>query len=103
MPKQHPSDLDEQLARFEQRLPAPIARVVRWLRRPGSGYVRIPAAVVLILAGFVGFLPILGFWMAPLGLVLVAQDVPFLRSPMARMLAWIDRKWPARENEASVK
>ena len=55
------------------------------------------------LGGFVGFLPILGFWMAPLGLVLVAQDVPFLRPPMARMLAWIDGKWPARKDDAAAR
>ena len=97
MSNQNPPDLDEQLSRFQQRLPGGMARAVGWLRKPGSRYVRIPAAVILILGGIVGFLPILGFWMVPLGLVLIAQDVPFLRPPMARMLAWIDRKWPARK------
>ena len=103
MPKQHPSDLDEELNRFAERLPNPLARAVRWLRRPESILVRIPVAIVLVLGGFLSFLPVLGIWMLPLGLVLIAQDVPFLRSPMARMLAWIDRKWPAQKTEASVK
>jgi len=40
---------------------------------------------------------VLGIWMLPLGLVLIAQDVPPLRSPMARMLAWGHRKWPERK------
>ena len=31
-------------------------------------------------------------WM--LGLLLLAVDVPSLRPPMARMLGWIERKWP---------
>lgn len=97
MNSQSPPDLDQQLHRFEQRLPASLARFVRWLRQPFSGFVRIPVACVLILGGIVGFLPILGFWMVPLGLLLLAQDVPFLRKPMARLLAWIDAKWPARE------
>jgi hypothetical protein len=32
--------------------------------------------------------------MAPLGLALMAEDVPFLRPPMARLFAWINRKLP---------
>jgi hypothetical protein len=86
-------DLDTELEKFEKRLPRGMARSVAWLRKPSSRYVRIPAALLLIVGGFVGFLPVLGFWMIPLGLVLVAQDVPFLRPPMARLLAWINRKW----------
>ena len=58
---------------------------------------RIPVAIVLVLGGFLSFLPVLGIWMLPLGLVLIAQDVPFLRAPMARMLAWIDSKLPVRK------
>jgi hypothetical protein len=37
-------------------------------------------------------LPILGFWMVPLGLALLAVDVPFLRGPLGRLLAYINRK-----------
>jgi hypothetical protein len=94
--KPHTAELHEQLHKLEQRLPAMLARFVRWLRQPFSGFVRVPVAFGLILGGFVGFLPILGFWMIPLGLLLLAQDVPPLRRPMARLLAWIDAKWPAR-------
>jgi hypothetical protein len=39
--------------------------------------------------------------MIPLGLVLVAQDVPFLRPPMARLLAWINDKWPSQKASGS--
>ncbi len=35
--------------------------------------------LVLIMAGLLGFLPILGFWMIPLGVALLATDVPMLR------------------------
>ena len=58
--------------------------------------VRIPLAVVLIAAGLVGFLPILGFWMIPLGLALIALDVPFLRGPLARVLAWVNARLEMR-------
>ena len=43
-------------------------------------------AVLLIIGGIVCvFLPILGFWMVPLGLALLAIDLPFLRGPLARV------------------
>jgi len=32
--------------------------------------------ILLILLGMIGFLPILGFWMIPLGLALLATDIP---------------------------
>ncbi len=35
--------------------------------------------VLLILAGMLGFLPVLGFWMIPLGVALLATDIPALR------------------------
>ena len=35
---------------------------------------RISMAVLLIIMGFFGFLPIIGFWMIPLGLMLLAID-----------------------------
>jgi hypothetical protein len=58
-------------------------------------WVRIPVAFGLMIGGVVGFLPILGFWMLPLGLILIAQDVPFIRPPLARFLGWIEAKWSA--------
>ena len=35
--------------------------------------------VLLIVSGLLGFLPLLGFWMIPLGLALLATDVPPLK------------------------
>jgi hypothetical protein len=59
--------------------------------------VRIPLALLLVLGGIFSFLPVLGLWMLPLGLVLIAQDVPILQKPMAQMLGWAERKWLARQ------
>jgi hypothetical protein len=86
-------DLDEELDRFERHLPERIARLIRKVRSPNAALFRIPSGIVLIAAGCVGFLPILGFWMVPLGLAILAQDVPFLRPPLARAVAWINRRW----------
>jgi hypothetical protein len=35
--------------------------------------------LLLILGGLLSFLPILGIWMLPLGLLLLAEDLPVLR------------------------
>lgn len=86
------TDLNRELDRLAQHLPDWAARLMRWLRSPSCRVVRILLAILLVLGGIVGFLPILGFWMIPLGLALIAQDVPALRRPMARFLGFINRK-----------
>ncbi|MFD0908289.1 hypothetical protein [Ruegeria arenilitoris] len=35
--------------------------------------------LLLIVAGVFGFLPVLGFWMIPLGIMVAAMDVNLLR------------------------
>ena len=42
---------------------------------------------------FFSFLPVLGIWMLPLGLLLITQDVPLLQKPLVTVLAWIEEKW----------
>ena len=94
---QHQKELDRHFAWFEKKLPRGPAKFVGWVRKPSSIYVRIPLAFLLVVGGFLSFLPVLGLWMLPLGLLLFAQDVPFLQKPMAKMLGWIERKWLERE------
>ena len=87
--------LDHRFQRIENELPNFGARSLRWLREPSSRWVRIPAGILLMLTGLFGFLPVLGFWMLPLGLLLLVQDISFLRSPTERTLAWLERRWVA--------
>ena len=96
-------ELDRHFAWFEARLPAKPARFVAWLRKPSSRWVRIPLAILLILGGIFSILPVLGLWMLPVGLLLFAQDVPVLQGPLARMLAWVERKWIERERAKSAQ
>jgi hypothetical protein len=85
--------LHDELDRLQERLPNWARRMLRSARKPSAGWVRIPIAVALIIGGIVGIvLPIIGFWMVPLGLALLAIDLPFLRGPLARILAFINRK-----------
>lgn len=97
MSADHKAELDRHFAWFEAKLSPRPAGFVRWLRRPSSRWVRIPLSLLLVLGGLLSFLPILGLWMLPLGLLLIAQDVPLLQEPLARMLGWIERKWIARQ------
>ena len=90
------TELDRHFAWFESKLPPKPARFVAWLRKPSSRLARIPLAILLIGGGIFSFLPVLGLWMLPLGLLLISQDVPVLQKPMSRMLGWIERKWDER-------
>jgi len=94
---QHRKELDRHFAWFEKKLPPRPAKFVAWLRKPSSIYARIPLAILLIVGGIFSFLPVLGLWMLPLGLLLFAQDVPPLQKPMAQGLGWIERKWLERQ------
>ena len=89
--------LDRHFAWFQDKLPPGPARFIGWLRKPSSILVRIPLAILLMVGGVFSFLPVLGLWMLPLGLLLFAQDVPFLQTPMANALGWIERKWETRQ------
>lgn len=97
MREHYRTEIDRHLAWFERRLPPRPAKFVHWLRQPSSRYVRIPLAILLILGGIFSFLPVLGLWMLPLGLLLFAQDVPFLQRPVAQALGWMERKWIERQ------
>jgi len=46
------------------------------LRDPHWRWVRIPLGGALVVGGIFGFLPLVGFWMIPLGLSVLALDFP---------------------------
>lgn len=102
MSDDHRAELDRHFVWFEAKLPPRPARFVGWLRKPSSKVVRVPVAVLLIGGGVLSFLPVLGLWMLPLGLVLIAQDVPVLEKPTARSLGWIERKWKSRQSTKGI-
>ena len=82
--------LDRQFERIGRQVPA-TAGFLRWVRRPHMHLVRIPLALVLIVGGVFSFLPILGLWMLPLGLAVLAIDVPPLKRPVADTLVRLQR------------
>jgi hypothetical protein len=100
VPRKDP--LNQAFERLERMLPRPLARALHWLHHPKSRYVRIPLGVLCIIGSFFWFLPVLGLELLPIGLLLIAQDIPFLHRPIGRMtLRLLDavdalvRRWKA--------
>ena len=89
--------LNRMLDRLERQLPGWIGRPLRWLRAPRLIWLRIILGILLMLGGVFSILPLLGLWMFPLGLLLLAQDTPFLRRPTRRFLLWLERKYVQRK------
>ena len=85
--------LDQAFEGLEEEVPDRVARAIRWLRDPEARWIRLPVGVLLILGSALWFLPVLGIEMLPIGLLLIAQDVPFLRGPVGRATIWLERKW----------
>ncbi len=68
--------------------------VYSWaLRAPPP--LRWTAGILLIAGGLLGFLPVLGFWMIPLGVLVLASGVPRVRS-LAKDVIRRLRGWAAR-------
>src|ERR1700744_2073030 len=85
--------LNRYFAMIDRRVPTRVSQFIRWLRKPSSFAVRLVVALLLVLGGFFSFLPVLGLWMLPLGLLFIAQDVPILQKPLVSALAWVEAKW----------
>jgi len=64
----------------------------RQLKRHPNRGLRISIGMLLILGGILGFLPIVGFWMLPLGLILLAADFQWAKRLYARGILW-HRHW----------
>lgn len=87
------TDYHQRLHRLIERLPRPLRSAAEWLLRPGSRWLRIPLGVLLITGGLLGFLPILGFWMVPLGALLLCEDFPIVRKPTMWVIDGVEHMW----------
>ncbi|GAB4237443.1 MAG: hypothetical protein Kow0032_23270 [Methyloligellaceae bacterium] len=68
------------------------------LTLPRSRIARIIIGILLIIGGLLGFLPVVGFWMIPLGLMVLSADLPLLRRLRRRVQrAW--GRWRRRREE----
>jgi len=74
------------------RMAPPMRRFIDALLHGRLRLIRLPVAVFLILGGLLSILPVLGLWMLPLGLMLLAVDVPLLRPYVSNALIRIRRR-----------
>jgi hypothetical protein len=93
--RDRPAFRDRRLQRLAARLPSGLRSAFHGLRRPSAKWVRLPMGLLLLIGGTILTpLPIFGFWMLPVGLVLVAEDVPFLRNWVVRVLDKVEAHKP---------
>ncbi len=59
---------------------------------PRSRRLRIAIGVLLTIGGILGFLPILGFWMIPLGLLVLSYEIALVRRHRRRFVIWWERR-----------
>jgi hypothetical protein len=83
--------LNRQFAMVAATVPA-MGGAIDWLLARQRRIIRVPIACLLILGGFLWFLPILGLWMLPLGLLLLAVDVPGLQPFVTGMMVRVRRR-----------
>ncbi|MBA4208803.1 MAG: hypothetical protein C0454_04660 [Parvibaculum sp.] len=60
---------------------------------PGPPLLRIVVGIALIFGGVLGFLPVLGFWMLPLGVLVLSVDL----HPVRRIRRRIEVRWGRRQ------
>lgn len=85
--------LTQALDGLEDEVPDRVARAIRLLRDPTKKTIRMIAGALFVLGGFLWFLPVLGLEMLPIGLLLLAMDMPFLRGPVGRGTLWLECQW----------
>ena len=82
---------DARVAHLLTKLPVRLRSGVEWLREPSRRPLRLGAAVLLILGGFLSVLPVFGLWMLPLGLALMSDDIPWLKVLLEKLARGIER------------
>lgn len=69
-------------------MPRTIKLGSRTFKLPDYAPARIALGGLLVVFGFLGFLPVLGFWMIPLGLAILSYDIPRVRLWRQKVMAW---------------
>lgn len=72
----------------------------RGFRLPRSRHLRIVSGVALVAGGLLGFLPILGYWMIPLGLIVLSVDFAWARRGRRRLEVWWGRRRSRRAGKS---
>jgi hypothetical protein len=70
---------------------------------PRSRLLRITIGGLLVFCGLLGFLPVVGFWMIPLGLLILSVDIPRVRRWRRRFAVWFSRRYPVAAARLGVR
>ena len=91
-------DFHEEMDRFQNHIPAWVGHNLNRLRGTRAIWVRVLTGVALIVAWAFLPLPLVGIWMLPVGLALLAHDIPPVRAPIARLLHFTNGKIEKRKS-----
>ncbi len=64
---------------------------------------RFVVGILLVIGGILGFLPVLGFWMIPLGFIILSVDFPFIRKQRRKAEVKLGRWWQDRKKRQAQK
>lgn len=92
------SALFRKLIPTRQEIALKSATAVRWADRKLPRFVRTLLGIPLVIGGILSFLPVLGLWMLPAGILLIALDIPRYRT---RILRWAEEQEAANGNTPS--
>jgi purine-cytosine permease-like protein len=77
------------------------------IRIPHHPLLRAALGVILVIGGLLGFLPVLGFWMIPLGLIILSIDFQavrrFRRVATVKFGKWLLQRWPSLARRAGFR
>lgn len=73
------------------QLPRWLGSPIRKLHRDNRAWLRMILGVLLILGGLLWFLPVLGIWMLPLGLLLLTSEFPLLKRWLTGVAMRVER------------
>ena len=71
----------------------------RKFRLPRNRATRIALGMAFVFLGLLGFLPILGYWMVPVGLIILSQDFATVRRWRRSFEVWLGRRRSRRKGQ----
>jgi hypothetical protein len=99
----HQKKFDRMVARLQAKLPGSLARAMAWLLSPSAVLLRLPLGILFVIGGIFSFLPVLGVWMLPLGILLIAVDVPPVRRWVVHLWPKVEARWRLRSRRKRLQ
>lgn len=83
---------DETITRRKRSAKPEVRIFGKTIPLPRSRAARVAIGVLLCILGLFGFLPVLGFWMIPLGLLILSYEFAVVRRFRRRAIVWWERR-----------